>query len=354
MSETDPGHVAERGRPEAEIGQLRDLSTPLEFAWEQPMRNSLLLGVLLLAIFPHVLSVTAFALVWETSDFGRGVAELAALVGLPSCLIVQWSIIGTFCMLNWRPFWQRCLIFAGLALCIGTIGLLPAIPGALVQMAGPRVTDVLFQSVEDSPQYEVITEPIYLSILIYERCLWLPAEITLVLLPCFAMKVLRRWTLGPMARDIKPIPATMTSYFIATAICAVGIVFIKWGLALQFRYYGGGFAGVTQLVHFLIAGVPESLTVGVMQAWVLVDVMGSRQRSWWPWLWRLPTLLVFGGALQAMMLLVGGLVDRETIAGVSFFDGATTSFVLVVMLSLLFWCGCRWMRRLGLRLYSVA
>lgn len=94
-----------------------------------------------------------------------------------------------------------------------------------------------------------------------------------------------------------------------------------------------------------------SVAAGVVHVWILADVLESQQRSWGKWLWRIPLLVVAGGIMLVVVLSVSLQVDRARFSRFNALEVSKYPAAVLLATSLVFWCGCRWMRMLGYRLY---
>jgi len=194
-----------------------------------------------------------------------------------------------------------------------------------------------------------------ISYLFIEELLWLPGMIALAILPCFGFKILRRCTIGPSSHDIEPRSPTLFTFFTTIAIWGMGLVAARWLVVLLEGAFGGAADRmfIKGLFFVLYAGV-ASFAAGVVHVWLLTDVLESRQRPWRKWTWRIPLVLVAGGTVVAVVLFVATQTDRARFARIDVLNVSSYASAIVITSALVFWCGCRWMRMLGHRLYITA
>jgi hypothetical protein len=177
--------------------------------------------------------------------------------------------------------------------------------------------------------------------------------IAMAMLPCFAFKVTRRWTTGPIAHKIEPRATTLLTYFTTTAVCGLGVISARRLLTLLAVFGDPDPMSIQVHYFFLYAGV-ASLAAGFVHVWVLADVLERRRQAWRRWIWRISLILSAGGGVIAIVYLVGmqtiperfPLTDASGVAAV-----AGYSVSIVPTAAFVFWCGCRWMRSLGHGLY---
>lgn len=319
----------------SELEQLRAQVKSLGLSLARRKRDSLGLGVLLLAFSPYALYVPGIVL--QSSPNAYGFLYFVVHGSLAGCLLAQWSLIAVFCVLNWRPAWQRCVLFLVLATLMATIGLAPVVP---IQLLSHSASDKLELLVDVSYEFvEVIT--------------WLPGMIAMAMLPCFAVKVTRRWTTGPITRNIEPRSTTLLTYFTTTAVCGLGVILAKRLLTLLAVFGDPDQMSIRVLYFVLYAGV-ASLAAGLVQVWVLADVLERQHHAWRQWIWRIPLILLVGGGVLTIVYLIGKQTVPERFpltdaSGVAAVAGYSVSIVLTA--AFVFWSGCRWMRMLGHGLY---
>ncbi len=317
---------------DGEIQQLRDQVVSLELSLADRTRDSLLLSTLLLILCPYVFYLAAIIL--DQTPHSYGFAYFVIHGSLAGCLLAQWSLISVFCMLNWRTAWSRCLFFVGLATLIAATSIVPIV--------------MIFVWINEIPkQFEVVIDFAYLF---FDEVIWLPGMIALSILPSFGLKVFRRWTIGPSSKNVEPRAATLATYFITIAFCAAGLAVAQWLWALLGGAYGGGPDPIAiSILFFSIYASVSALVVGFVHVWILENALNGK--SFRSWIWRIPVVLFAGGLLIVVLWFIGLQVDSVRFSRLDVWQVAGYNVSAVSVSSLVFWCGCRWVRTLGVELY---
>jgi hypothetical protein len=275
----------------------------------------IVIGVQLLATVPPTL-----AWIWLSLIERRSAQFIVILAWNWIGLLLPWVILAMCATLSWRPLWQRCLVFA------------------------PAMTLVACASW-------------FLNGLVSKQRGWevslggLPLIVLAAIAPAFMMRVVRRWTIAPSDSQLWPRPASVSTLFAATTLCALAAAFLQAIDSLPPENEGTRIGLIVDFISFVI--VPSTLIGTMLLVVMRVSFLDGTRRAWLAGaMTAITSLLVLPGLAVCLILLSarvrGVSIDSGQLLGLAFSAEVFTALALGISFA-----SFVWLRLLGYRLLTI-